>query len=130
MTFLHTPHSLQGGSEGSSHGALAGSPTLLSPGDTHGHGVVERVVVDTGAQGGLQQTALKELQGLRHLLMEVLCRLIRDGEVQVVGVEPVGDGQKALRGRTAGTRKLPRLPELLGPTPVYTRPRKTTGCSR
>lgn len=59
------------------------------PGNTYGHGVVEGVVVDTGSQGEIQHAALKELQGFRHLLMEILRGFVGAGKVQIVRVQPV-----------------------------------------
>lgn len=57
---------------------------------SHRHGVVDGGVVDAGAHGELSQAALKQLQRLRHLLVEILRRLVGDAKVKVVGVEPVG----------------------------------------
>lgn len=60
------------------------------PGNTYGHGVVQGVVVDTGSQGVIQHTALKQLQGLRHFFMEIFRGFVGAGEVQIIGVQPVG----------------------------------------
>lgn len=68
-------------------------------GNTYRHGVVEGVVVDTGSQGEVQHTALKELQRFCHLLVEILCRFVGTGEVQIIRVQPEGGkrGSEGLR---------------------------------
>lgn len=67
-------------------------------GNTYRHGVVEGVVVDTGSQGEIQHAALKELQRLRHLLVEILGGFVGAGEVQVVRVQPVRGEKRASQG--------------------------------
>lgn len=51
---------------------------------THRHGVVEGVVVDAGTQRVVEHAVFKQLQGLRHLFVEVICRFIRTCEVEIV----------------------------------------------
>lgn len=52
------------------------------------HGVREAGVVDAGTKRLLGQAGLKQTQGLDHLLVEVLCRLVGHLKVQVVGIKP------------------------------------------
>lgn len=68
------------------------------PGDTYRHGIVEGVVVDTGSQGEIQHTALKQLQRLRHFLVEILRGFVGAGEVQIIRVQPVRGKNVAVRG--------------------------------
>lgn len=44
--------------------------------NTYGHGIVQGVVVDTGAQRVIQHAIFKQLQSLRHFLVEVIRGLI------------------------------------------------------
>lgn len=55
----------------------------------HRHGVVEAVVVDAGTQRVVEQAAFEQLQGLRHLLVEVVSGFIRTRKVEIVRVQPV-----------------------------------------
>lgn len=54
------------------------------------HGVREAGVVDAGTKRLLGQAGLKQAQGLNHLLVEVLHRLVGHLKVQVVGIKPGG----------------------------------------
>lgn len=63
---------------------------LVEDPSAHRHGVVDGGVVDAGAHGELSQAAFKQLQRLRHLLVEILRRLVGNAKVKVVGVEPAG----------------------------------------
>lgn len=55
---------------------------------THWHGIVDSGVVHTGAHCVLHKAPLEKLQRLRDLLLEILCRLVGNTKVKVVGVEP------------------------------------------
>lgn len=57
---------------------------------TYRHCIVDCGVIDARAHGELGQAALKQLQRLRHLLVEILRRLVGDAKVKVVRVEPAG----------------------------------------
>lgn len=60
-----------------------------APPRTHRHGVVNSVVVDTGAQWITQHASFKQLQRFCHFLMEVIRRFIRTCKVEIVWVQPV-----------------------------------------